>query len=105
MSGTIVISKKNSFDVRNVDFVLIVNALRSKIAHSAIAEKLLETVDDFGMNMICADDLNSIEFQNFACLIREVCSTFNGEDKELHTFLEAVYTCIEQDERFFNKGN
>lgn len=102
MSGTIVISKEESFDVRNVDFVRIVNALRSKIAESPIAGRLLETVDEFGINMICADDFDSIEFKDFAALMRMIGSAFSDEDKELLAFIDDVYVCINRDERLLN---
>jgi len=99
MSGTIVISKSKSFDVRTIDFVRIVDILRSFKARSETAAELLETVDEFGMNMICADELDAAEFANFAHLMREVSDSLSVEDTGVADFLELVCTSINADER------
>lgn len=104
MSGTFIISQDNSFDLRTIDFVRIVNALRSKMPQSATAAKLLETVDDFGMNMICADDLNSRDFADFGYLMGEVAADLGEKDKDLRAFLQTISNCIEQDERYAERG-
>lgn len=99
MSGTIIISKSKSFDVRTIDFVRIVDILRSFMTRSETATKLLETVDEFGMNMICADELDATEFTNFAHLMREVRAAVGDEDKGLADFLEFVCASINADAR------
>lgn len=99
MSGTIIISKSKSFDVRTIDFVRIVDILRSLMSRSETATKLLETVDEFGMNMICADELDAAEFTDFAHLMREVCAVLRDEDKGVVDFLELVCASINADSR------
>lgn len=104
MSGTIIINKDKSFDVRTTDFSRIVAVLRYLSSHSETATKLLKTVDQFGMNMICADDLDSAEFTNFAQSMREVCAVLGEEDAGLSDFLASVNASIRVDDRLADSG-
>ena len=99
MSGTIVVGKNIFFDVRTVDFVRIVDVLRSFAACSDTAAKLLVTVDEFGMNMICADELTPAEFKNFAQLMRAICIVLADEENGVVNLLEMVCSVINEDER------
>jgi hypothetical protein len=99
VSGTIVVSKSKSFDVRTIDFVRIVGILRSLLAQSETTKKLLETVDEFGMNMICADELDAAEFADFKRMMTEVRAALGNEEIGLANFLELVCRGINADER------
>jgi hypothetical protein len=100
MTGTIVISTRKSVDMRTVDFVRIVKVLRCFVERSQTAKKLIETVDKFGVNMICADELNPAEFAEFVALMKDVGATLGKDDVDLSNSLEEVYTLIDTDGHF-----
>lgn len=93
------LSKNKSFDVRTIDFKLIVSALRSKFGGSELGEKLLENVDVFGMNMICVDELNSDELKLFGSFLREFGKKQISENIGLYEFVEDVCSQLYDDER------
>ena len=99
MSGTIFVSKDNFFDVRTVDFLVIVETIRPLTDTSSTAEKLLEMVDICAMNMICADELNPIEFLSFAYIMQEVYVHLANQSSGLNLFFESIFACIDADER------
>jgi hypothetical protein len=99
MSGTIVIDPHTSVDVRTVDFLRIVEALRAERKTSPAADRLLETVDDFGMNMICADELDPAAFAEFATVLRKLQRQSNSDESGFNDFLESLCNRIAQDER------
>lgn len=72
MSGTIVIGPTKSMDIRTVDFLRLVEALRAMKGRSRTATKSLESVDEYGMNMICADELAPTELREFGQLVEEI---------------------------------
>lgn len=98
MTGTVIVAEHKSFDVRTVDFERIVDALRSRVSYSGVAKKLLQSVDEFGMDMICADELNSIEFKTFYGLLGEIRTEFSNEPG-LICFIDQVRQTAEVDER------
>lgn len=93
------LSKKKTFDVRNVDFNLIVNALRNRVGGSEFGKELLETIDVFGMNMICVDELDANGLRMFGSFVKEFGASLETENKDLSDFLESVSAEIELDER------
>lgn len=99
MSGTIIISKHKSFDVRTIDFYHIINALRSQTEHSETAKMLIETFDKFGMNMLCADELNAHELKKFGALLREMKSKLEPKDEGLAVFFEMICAQIDAEAR------
>ena len=99
MSGTILLSKQHTFDVRTVDFNLIVSGLRCKVGESEIGKKLLETVDEFGMNMICVDEFDANELKVFGDFLREFGEHQRTENKGLSEFIEMVCAQIDIDGR------
>lgn len=99
MSGTIVIDPHTSVDVRTVDFLRIVEALRAERKTSPTADRLLETVDDFGMNMICADELDPAGFAEFATVLSKLQRDIHAEESGFKDFLENLCSRIAQDER------
>lgn len=99
MAGSVVISRGVSFDIRTIDFLRVVDIFRSSAANSSTAAKLVETIDQFGVNMICADELCAAEFRKFAQLMREVRVAVGDQDKGMADFLELVCSRIDEDER------
>jgi len=104
MSGTIVLSKQKSFDVRTVDFIRIAGVLRSFESQSETAKKLLQTVDEFGMDMLCADDLSAKDFAEFGRLLKQVRMTLGGEEVGLKEFLDIVCAHVDADARIVRCG-
>lgn len=99
MSGTIVVNENNSFDVRTIDFVRIVDLLRTHAGTSSIEAKLLEAVDEFGMNVICADALSPMELSGFLHLLMKVGDSIGTDEKGLADFLNSVCLSIQEDHR------
>jgi len=99
MSATIMLSENKTFDVRTVDFNLIVNALRINTRGSEISKGLLETIDVFGMNMICVDELDASGLKIFGELLKEFGATLGTENMGLFEFIENVCAEIDLDER------
>jgi hypothetical protein len=99
MSGTIVIDPQTSVDVRTVDFLRIVEALRAEKNRSPAANRLLETVDEFGMNMICADELTAAEFADFASVLKKLQSDSQPDESGFKRFLTDLCNLIAQDKR------
>lgn len=99
MSGTIVIDPHTSVDVRTVDFLRIVEALRTERKTSPAANRLLETVEDFGMNMICADELDAADLSNFAAILRKLQHESISDESGFNAFLEDLCNRIAKDER------
>lgn len=98
MSGTIILSKQKSLDVRTVDFARITSAIRARVSTSPVARGLLESIDDFGMNMISADELSAGEFAEFYGLMKDVRDDFKA-DHGLTAFFDELLRFIEVDER------
>jgi hypothetical protein len=98
MTGTFILSKQRSVDVRTVDFLRIAGAIRTRGLRPSLARKVLESIDDFGMNMIRADELSVSEFVDFHMLMKELQEEFDdlpGFDRLLSELLRL----IEADER------
>lgn len=85
--------------MRTIDFVRIAEILRSYAGTSSVAAKLIETVDEFGMNMICADELSSTEFREFFELMRKVAFSLGNEENGLGGFIRALLSSMQADER------
>jgi len=100
MSGTIVIGPTKSMDVRTVGFLRLVEALRSMRGRSQTATKLLESVDEYGMNMICADGLDPAELRKFDLLVEEIGSMAPVDDTGLVQYLNNVRSLIISDGRY-----
>jgi hypothetical protein len=98
MSGTIILRKQKSLDVRTVDFACIANAIRARASTSPVAKKLLESIDDFGMNMISADELSSSEFSVFRDLMKDVQDGLK-DDHGLTDFFDELFRLVAVDER------
>jgi len=98
MSGTIILSKQESLEVRTVDFARIASAIRARVAMSLVAGQLLESIDDFGMNMISADELSASDFADFHRLMKDVGADFES-DHGLTIFFNNLLRIIEADER------
>lgn len=98
MSGTIILSRQKSLDVRTVDFARIASAIRARVSTSPVARQLLESIDDFGMNMISADELSASEFADFYGLMKDVQADLKA-DHGLTAFFDELLRFIEVDER------
>lgn len=99
MSGTIMIDPETSADVRTIDFLRIVDALRTEKETSLAASRLLESVDVFGMNMICTDELDGTDFAEFARIIEKLRRDLEPNDTGFARFLADLYKLISQDPR------
>ncbi|MBI5335347.1 MAG: hypothetical protein HZB72_12300 [Burkholderiales bacterium] len=99
MTGTVIVAKGKSLDVRTVDFELIANLLRQRAKKSAVAAKLLQSTDEFGMDMICADELNAMEFMDFYQLFGEIRDDLSNSPG-LVGFIDQVREIALTDERF-----
>lgn len=97
MSGTIVIDAATFVDVRTIDFLRIVEALRAEHARSAAIDRLLVTVDEYGLNMICADQLDAAGLASFAAVLETL--RHNVDDDGIKGFLADLTTLIGRDER------
>jgi len=87
-------------DVRTVDFLRLVEALRSMKGRSRTIAKLLESVDEYGMNIICADELDPTELREFAQLVEEIGSMASADDTGLVQYLSSVHSLIISDGRY-----
>jgi hypothetical protein len=90
MSGTIVISKKKSFELRTIDFNRITDFLRSFSSQSETAKKVLSTVDEYGMNMLRADELSAQELLEFATLMKQIGAVLEEQEVGLKAFLDEL---------------
>ncbi|MGM9517007.1 hypothetical protein ACS5PK_22365 [Roseateles sp. DB2] len=99
MAGTIIVARGKSLDVRTIDFERIADALRRHGKGSEVSVKLLQSMDEFGMDMICADELNSAEFMDFFGLLDDVRAELN-DSPGLIGFINQVRTLAQEDERF-----
>jgi hypothetical protein len=99
MAGTILIHKDKSMDVRTIDFEKILESLRQHAKTSAVAASLLQTKDDFGMDMICADELSALDFTDFYHLLGEIRKDFQNSPG-LMAFIDQVRELAQTDERF-----
>lgn len=99
MAGTIIISKGKSFDIRTVDFEDIVQSIRSRQNSNKVAKKILAAIDDFGMDIICVSELNSIEFKEFYSLMSDVRDDFPRAIDVLN-YIGMVLQATEADSRF-----
>lgn len=99
MTGTVILAKGKHFDVRTIDFEWIAESLRWCAKNSEVAKKVLQSMDEFGMDMICADELGSEELIEFHRLLADVRSDLVGENG-LVDFLEKICEAIQEDERF-----
>ncbi|AJQ92699.1 hypothetical Protein YC6258_00649 [Gynuella sunshinyii YC6258] len=97
------LSKQKTFDVRTVDFNFIVNILRNKVGDTEFGKGLLETIDVFGMNMICVDELDANGLNKFDGFLKELAASLEKENKGLSKFLAAVCAEIELDERVLSR--
>jgi hypothetical protein len=98
MTGIVVVAKGKSLDVRTVDFERIADALRSRAKNSEVAAKLLQSKDDFGMDMICADELSRTEFKAFLELLDDIRIELT-EASGLVDFIDQVRLSVQADER------
>ncbi|TDM05469.1 MAG: hypothetical protein C4K60_11870 [Ideonella sp. MAG2] len=99
MAGTVIVAKGRSLDVRSIDFERIADAFRRRAKDSTISVKLLQSLDDFGMDMICADELNSKEFMDFFELLDDVRADIS-DSAGLIGFIDQVKAVAQADERF-----
>lgn len=99
MTGTVILAKGKNFDVRTIDFEWIAESLRWRAKNSEVAKKVLQSMDEFGMDMICADELGAEELIEFHRLLADVRSDLVGENG-LVDFLEKICEAIQEDERF-----
>jgi hypothetical protein len=102
MSGTIFVGKQKSLDIKTVDFIRIVGAIRAHATASPVAKRIVDTVDNFGMNMIFPDELDTADFASFYELMKRVRSDL-GADPSLAAFLDQVCRLIESDNRLVDK--
>lgn len=98
MAGTLLIAKGKSLDVRTIDFEWIADALRRRAPSSEVARKLLQSTDEFGMDMICADELGSAEFKEFYGLLVDIRAELPNE-QGLAGFIDKVCLMAQEDER------
>lgn len=98
MSGIIMIDATTFIDVRTIDFLRIVDALRAGRHGARAVGRLLETVDDCGVNMICADELDATDFASFAAILEKLRRTLEGDDG-LSRFLADLAATMAKDER------
>jgi len=98
MSGTIVIDAATCVDVRTVDFLRIVDALRAARDGAAAIDRLLDTVDAFGINMICADALDAAGLAAFTAILERLRCTIDSGDG-FKGFLAGLVAIIGRDER------
>jgi hypothetical protein len=105
MSGTIVIDPQTSVDVRTVDFLRIVEALRAEGKSSPAAARLLETVDDFGMNMICADELNAADLADFLKVLMRLQDNTRLDESGFNRFVTDLCILVAQDVRLRQPTN
>ena len=99
MAGTIIIAKGKSLDVRTVDFERIADALRRRAESSPVSVKLLQSKDEFGMDMICADELNHADFMGFCRLLDDIRAELS-DSPGLINFIDQVRELAQADERF-----
>ena len=98
MSGTILVSRGNLVDIRTVGFEWLAEEIRSRSSTFKIAKELLQSVDEFGMDMICADELDSSGFKNFNLLMEEIFS-HAPENKSFVKFIEEARKIMNNDAR------
>lgn len=99
MTGTIMISAHDSVDVRTVDFMRIVKALRSRIQSRDLAAKLLSFLDNGGINMILADDLDAVELSAFEGTLEQIELNDFAKETEFASFIRAIRERIKADPR------
>lgn len=61
---------------------------------------MLECADEYGMNMICADDLAPSELREFAQLVEEIGAMLSANDEGLAEYLNDVHSLIISDTRY-----
>ena len=98
MSGTIVIDAATCIDVRTVDFLQIVAALRAARDAGPAIGRLLASVDEAGINMLCADELDAAERASFAAVLDDLRRTL-GDDDGFKGVLADLVASIGRDER------
>lgn len=99
MTGTVIIAKGKSLDVRTIDFERIADSLRRRAKESAIATKLLQSTDEFGMDMLCADELSAMEFKEFYDLFGDIRDELSNSPG-LIDFINQVRELALKDKRF-----
>lgn len=98
MAGTLIIAKGKSLDVRTVDFEWIADALRRRASGSEVVRKLLQSTDEFGMDMICADELGPADFQEFFRLLTDIRAELPS-NQGLAGFIDKVCVMAQEDAR------
>ena len=98
MTGIVIVAKGKSLDVRTIDFERIADFLRCRAKDSAVSVKLLQSLDEFGMDMICADELSSVEFKDFLRLLADIRVEFS-KSPGLIAFIDQVRAVALEDER------
>ena len=98
MTGTIIVSKEESLDVRTVDFAWIVESLREQKQDFPVVERLLRTVDEFSMDMICAEELTPSELIDFQILLERILTKI-GTGTGIGEFLKKVLLQVDLDIR------
>lgn len=101
MSGTIVIDAATFVDVRTVDFLRIVEALRAERGGAAAIDRLLDSVDECGLNMICADELDAAGLAAFGAILERLRRTVR-EDDPFGAFLADLASTIRADARLLS---
>lgn len=101
MSGTIVIDAATFVDVRTVDFLRIVEALRAERGGSAAIDRLLDSADESGLNMICADELDPAGLAAFGAILERLRRTVHEGDS-FGGFLADLASTIRTDERLLS---
>lgn len=76
--------------------------MRDRIGEYEVAIKVLRSVDEFGMDMICADEFNAKELVAFHRLLKDIGSGFLNSPGLLN-FLNQVIVMVEEDDRFKNE--
>ncbi|MBD9416996.1 hypothetical protein IB234_20720 [Pseudomonas sp. PDM16] len=103
MAGSIIINKQSVHDLRTIDFMWLAEELRSeKGKAAAVLAKVLWPLDEGGMDMLQADDLDEVEFKLFAQTVRNICNSSASTDIDsgMSQFLVLLLQDIEEDARY-----
>lgn len=104
MAGTIFLSADVFFDVRTVDFEWIVDSLRSRktIENSSALSAALRSHDEYGMDLLDADKLDSTDFRRLGEAFNDLTTNLRSIPGQggLLMFLQSVQAAIQNDTRW-----
>ena len=105
MAGTISISAGAFFDLRTIDFEWVADELRSRKTNenSSALSAVLQSHDEYGMDLLVADRLDATDFRCFGEAFDSITATLRsttGGPDGLLKFLGAVQTAIHNDSRW-----